>query len=103
MQTDETKPGERPVRQGEGVGPAARVVDPSDAVTGMSILFGAIGAVVGIVASLFASPLGWATIAYGLVAAFAGGSAGVVTGGMVGAIFAVVRGVAARPPPTQRS
>ena len=99
MDTDETKPGERLLRQGEGVDPSARVVDPSEAVTGLSLVFGAIGALVGVVAALFASPLGWGTIVYCLLGAFAGGSAGVVTGGMIGAIFAVVRGVSARPRP----
>jgi hypothetical protein len=97
MNVDETKPGERLLRHGEGLNPSGRVVDPSEAVTGMGFVFGAVGVLIGVVTALFASPLGWGTIAYCLLAAFAGGSAGVVTGGMVGAIFAVVRGVTARP------
>lgn len=99
MDADETEPGRRLLRQGQGFSPDRRIVDPSEAVTGMSFLFGAIGVLVGIVAALFASPLGWGTPFYCLLAAFAGGSAGVVTGGMVGAVFAVVKGVTARPKP----
>jgi hypothetical protein len=97
MENDENRPGERLLKQGEGISPSGRVVDPSDAVTGMSFLFGAVGALIGVIAALLVSPLGWASILYCLLSAFAGGSAGVVTGGMVGAIFAVVRGVTARP------
>jgi hypothetical protein len=97
MDNDETRPGERLLKRGEGISPSGRVVDPSDAVTGMSFVFGAAGAVIGAVSALFVSPLGWASILYCLLSAFAGGSAGVVTGGMIGAIFSVVRGVTARP------
>lgn len=70
------------------------VVDPSDAVTGFGIVFGAIGALIGVVAAVvvssdFSLPL----LGYCALAALAGGSAGVVTGGMIGAILAVAKGV----------
>ena len=97
MGADETRPGERLLHKDEGINIEGRVVDPSEAVTGMGFFLGAVGAVLGIVAALAVSPLGWATIVYCLVAALAGGSAGVVTGGLIGAVFAVVRGVTARP------
>jgi hypothetical protein len=96
MDVDKTEPGERLLRPQEGTSPGGRVVDPSEAVTGMGFLFGVIGVVIGVAAALLTSPIGWGTIVYCLVAAFAGGSAGVVTGGLVGAVFAVVRGVTAR-------
>lgn len=71
-----------------------RVVDPSDAVTGLGFVFGVVGALVGVVAAVLVSPgFSAALIGYCVLAAFAGGSAGVVTGGMFGAIFAVWRGV----------
>jgi hypothetical protein len=72
----------------------ARVVDPSDAVTGLGFVFGAIGALVGIIAAMFVSPgISFAVLGYCVLAALAGGSAGIVAGGMVGAILAVARGV----------
>ena len=75
-----------------------RVVDPSDAVTGMGFLFGAIGAVIGVVAALIVSgEFSLWLVGYCLLAGLAGGSAGVVTGGMIGAVFAIVRGVSKRP------
>jgi hypothetical protein len=75
-----------------------RVIDPSDAVTGMAFLFGAAGAVVGIGAALVFSPeISFWMIVYCFLAALAGVSAGVVAGGMVGAAFAVARGVPKRP------
>lgn len=71
----------------------ARVIDPSDAVTGMGFVLGAIGAIVGVTAALVLSPSFAATTAiYCLLAGLAGASAGIVTGGMIGAIFAVTRG-----------
>jgi len=74
------------------------VIDPSDAVTGMGFLFGVGGALMGIALSVYLAPgLSLALVGYCLVAAFAGGSAGIVTGGLVGAIFAVMRGVVAPP------
>ena len=74
-----------------------RIVDPSEAVTGLSFVFGALGAVVGIVAALIVSPgMSVSLLFYCLLAALAGGSAGIVTGGMIGAIFAVMRGVTQR-------
>lgn len=79
----------------EGISPSGRVVDPSEAVTGLGFIFGAIGIIAGIIAVFVASPgpVSVLTIVYCAIAAFAGASAGVVTGGMIGAIFAVVRGV----------
>ncbi len=78
------------------------VVDPSDAVTGMGFVFGVVGALVGIAAAVYLTPsFSLALVGYCLVAAFAGGSAGMVTGGLVGAVFAVMRGVIT--PPTGRS
>ncbi|UVC12584.1 hypothetical protein IHQ71_30990 (plasmid) [Rhizobium sp. TH2] len=74
--------------------PHMRVVDPSDAVTGLGFVFGTVGALFGVVAALFVSPgISFALLGYCLLAALAGGSAGIVTGGLVGAIFAVMRGV----------
>jgi hypothetical protein len=74
--------------------PVTRVVDPADAVMGLGFVFGAVGALFGVVAALFVSPgISFALLGYCLLAALAGGSAGVVTGGLVGAIFAVLRGV----------
>ncbi|WP_234895095.1 hypothetical protein [Agrobacterium vitis] len=73
------------------------VIDPSDAVTGMGFMFGVVGALVGIVAAVYLAPsFSLELVGYSIVAAFAGGSAGIVTGGLVGAIFAVVRGVTVR-------
>ena len=103
MENDENRSGERLLKQGEGISPYGRVVDPSEAVTGMSFLFGAVGAVIGVIAALLVSPLNWASILYCLLSAFAGGSAGVVTGGMLGAVFAVMRGVTARAERTKTS
>ena len=78
------------------------VVDPSDAVTGMGFVFAVVGALVGIAAAVYLTPsFSLALVGYCLVAAFAGGSAGMVTGGLVGAVFAVMRGVIT--PPTGRS
>jgi hypothetical protein len=73
-------------------------IDPSVAVTGMGSLFGIVGALIGIALSVYLAPsFSLALVGYCLVAAFAGGSAGIVTGGLVGAIFAVMRGVVAPP------
>lgn len=85
---------ERYLDREEGISRSARVIDPSEAVTGLSFVFGALGALVGVIATLILSPeLSLAMLAYCLLAALAGGSAGIVTGGMIGAIFAVLRGV----------
>jgi hypothetical protein len=71
----------------------ARVVDPSDAVTGMGFVLGAVGAIVGVVAALVLTPsFAPVTALYCLLAGLGGASAGIVTGGMIGAIFAVARG-----------
>jgi hypothetical protein len=94
MEDDEMAHEERYLRREEGISASGRVVDPSEAVTGLSFVFGAIGALVGVVAALALSPeFSLAMLGYCLLAALAGGSAGIVTGGMIGAIFAVVRGV----------
>lgn len=69
------------------------VVDPSDAVTGLGFALGVVGAAIGVLAAIFVSPqLEASTILYCVIGGLAGGSAGVVTGGMVGAIFSVARG-----------
>lgn len=70
------------------------VVDPSDAVAGLSIVFGASGALVGVLAAVvvlgdFSLPL----LGYSALAALAGGSAGIVIGGMAGAILSVAKGI----------
>lgn len=71
-----------------------RVVDPSDAVTGIGMVFGAIGMFVGVVAAVVVSPdFSLHLLGYCALAALAGGSAGIVTGGMIGAILAVAKGV----------
>jgi len=69
------------------------VVDPSDAVTGLGFVLGLVGAVMGVVAAILVAPQFEAsTILYCLIGGLAGGSAGVVTGGMIGALFSVARG-----------
>lgn len=69
------------------------VVDPSDAVTGLGFVLGLIGAAVGVVAAIVLAPqFEVSTIFYCLIGGLAGGSAGVVTGGMIGAVFSVARG-----------
>lgn len=69
------------------------VVDPSDAVTGLGFVLGLVGAAVGVVAAIVMTPkLEALTILYCLIGGLAGGSAGVVTGGMIGAVFSVARG-----------
>jgi hypothetical protein len=70
-------------------------IDPSEAVTILAFVFGAAGALVAIVAALFVSTASsWALLLGSCcLAALAGGSAGIVTGGMIGAILAVARGV----------
>jgi hypothetical protein len=83
------------VEVGTDQAPQIRNFDPSEAVTGVAIVFGILGAVVGVISTWF---LGGASgsanwIAYFLIAALAGGSAGIVIGGMFGAIFGVIRGV----------
>lgn len=85
----------RLLRKEEGISRSGRIVDPSEAVTGLGFIFGAIGVFLGIVAVFVTSPghVGGLIVVYCVLAAFAGGSAGVVTGGMIGAIFAVLRGV----------
>lgn len=97
MENDKTRPGGRLIRRGESLGASGRAVDPAEVVTSLGFLFGAAGAVIGAVSALFVSPLGWISILYCVLSAFAGGSAGIVTGGMIGAILAVARGVTARP------
>ena len=79
-----------------------RVVDPSEAVTGMGFVFGAVGVVIGIIAAVVASgDLNLALVGYCALAALAGGSAGVVVGGLIGAVFAVFRGVAKHSAPSR--
>ena len=73
----------------------ARNIDPSEAVTFFAFVCGAIGAVVGVVAATVVAGLdNWSSLLVDcLLSAFAGGSAGIVAGGMLGAIIAVARGV----------
>lgn len=69
------------------------VVDPSDAVTGLGFVLGLVGAAVGVLAAVLTAPqFDFSIILYCLIAGLAGGSAGVVTGGMIGAVFSVARG-----------
>lgn len=73
---------------------SVRVVDPSDAVTGIGMMFGVIGMLVGIIAAVVVSPdFSLYLLGYCALGALAGGSAGIVTGGMIGAILAVAKGV----------
>lgn len=70
-----------------------KVVDPSDAVVGLGFVFGAIGGLIGVIAAVILSPeFSGSTLYYCFMAGLAGGSAGIVTGGMVGALFSVARG-----------
>ncbi|WP_018237287.1 hypothetical protein [Ensifer sp. BR816] len=72
-----------------------RKMDPSESVTLFAIVLGAIGALAGLVAGLASLPglgLGGAVLNC-LIAILAGGSAGIVTGGTVGAAIGVLRGV----------
>lgn len=69
------------------------VVDPSDAVTGLGFALGVVGAAIGVIAAIVVSPQFEAsTFLYCVIGGLAGGSAGVVTGGMIGAVFSVARG-----------
>ncbi|WP_049731797.1 hypothetical protein [Rhizobium ecuadorense] len=70
-------------------------IDPSESVTGVAIVFGIIGAVVGIVATILTADAsgGLEWIACCIIGVLAGGSAGIVIGGLFGAIFGVLRGV----------
>lgn len=91
----EMKSESRLLGKDDGISPSGRVVDPSEAISGLSFLFGAFGVIAGVAAVIIISPGATITLTgfYCLLGAFAGGSAGVVTGGMVGAVFAVARGV----------
>ncbi|QPB18572.1 hypothetical protein [Rhizobium sp. 007] len=90
--TDRQSP---PVENDTAQAPRSPTIDPSEAVTGVAIGLGILGGAIGVVSTLFladASSVGsW--IVYCLIAALAGGSAGIVVGGMFGAIFAVTRGI----------
>ncbi|ACP26330.1 hypothetical protein NGR_c25730 [Sinorhizobium fredii NGR234] len=93
--------GDRPSEQGLATRassvrhePPVRQIDPSESVTLFAMALGLIGALVGLVAGLvFLSDQGLAVaILNCLIAILAGGSAGVVTGGTIGAAIAVFRG-----------
>ncbi|TBH09823.1 hypothetical protein ELG66_00850 [Rhizobium leguminosarum] len=90
--TDSQSP---PVEHDTAHASRTRTIDPSEAVTGVAIVLGILGGAIGVVSTLVladASSVGsW--IAYCLIAALAGGSAGIVVGGMFGAIFAVTKGI----------
>jgi len=69
------------------------VVDPSDAVTGLGFVLGVVGAAVGVISAIVVSPqIHATTLLYCVIGGLAGGSAGIVTGGMIGAVFSVARG-----------
>lgn len=69
------------------------VFDPSDAVVGFGFVFGAIGGLIGVIAAVILSPeFSGSTLYDCFMAGLAGGSAGIVTGGMVGAVFSVAHG-----------
>ncbi|WP_428843166.1 hypothetical protein [Sinorhizobium terangae] len=70
-------------------------MDPSESVTLFAIMFGVIGALVGLVAGMAFPSNSQAGVAIlnCLIAMLAGGSAGIVAGGTVGATVAVFRGV----------
>lgn len=70
-----------------------KVIDPSDAVTGLGFVLGVVGAAFGVTASVIVAPSFDASIIlYCLIGGLAGGSAGLVTGGAIGAAFSVARG-----------
>ncbi|MQV32386.1 hypothetical protein GHK47_04685 [Sinorhizobium meliloti] len=74
-----------------------RHIDPSESVTLFAIALGAIGALVGLIAGIIflaGSSVGSAVLNC-LIAVLAGGSAGVVAGGTLGAALVVFRGVRA--------
>lgn len=103
MENRKSDEGERLLDRHEGIAPSGRVVDPSEAVHGMGFLFGAIGALAGIVVAIFVNGgFSAALVLYCLLAALACGSAGIVTGGLVGALFAVMRGRTPRPRETPK-
>ncbi len=72
-----------------------RQIDPSESVTLFAIALGLIGALVGLVAGIvFLSDQGpGAAVLNCLIAILAGGSAGIVAGGTIGAAIGVFRGV----------
>ncbi|MDK1388777.1 hypothetical protein QN224_25570 [Sinorhizobium sp. 8-89] len=74
-----------------------RQIDPSESVTLFAIAFGAIGGLIGLVAAIILLPdSGEGTIFLNCLIAFlAGGSAGLVAGGTLGAALGVFRGVRA--------
>ncbi|MCJ8240674.1 hypothetical protein [Peteryoungia algae] len=77
--------------------PAVKVVDPSDAVTGMSFVFGLLGATAGVLAALVTlTEFNLGLLINCLIAAIAFGSAGIVLGGMIGAVLSLKRGI--KPP-----
>jgi len=72
-----------------------RGIDPSESVTLFALVLGLVGALVGLVAGIATLPdarFGPAVLKC-LIAMLAGGSAGVVTGGTLGAALGVLRGV----------
>ncbi|MDK1491264.1 hypothetical protein QN219_14530 [Sinorhizobium sp. 7-81] len=74
-----------------------RQIDPSESVTLFAIALGTIGALAGLAAGFFFSSGSGtgASVLNCLIATLAGGSAGVVTGGTIGAAIGVLRGVSA--------
>ncbi|MCA1371126.1 hypothetical protein I6F15_27725 [Bradyrhizobium sp. BRP14] len=74
-----------------------RQIEPSESVSLFAIAFGAIGSLIGLVAAIILLPDSGEGIAFlnCLIAFLAGGSAGVVAGGTLGAALGVFRGVRA--------
>ncbi|MBB2752500.1 UNVERIFIED_ORG: hypothetical protein GGI57_003203 [Rhizobium aethiopicum] len=92
---EDTEPQSQPPKDHAGHSSRGRTVDPSESVTGVAIVFGIIGVVVGIAATILTTDAsgGLEWIACCIIGALAGGSAGIVIGGLFGAIFGVLRGV----------
>jgi len=80
---------------GASAGTRLRLLDPSEAVTGLAFVFGIIGALIAVIATLAltSGSSAGSLIVQGVIAVFAGGSGGIVIGGMIGAIIGVVKGV----------
>lgn len=81
-----------------------RIFEPSEAVTGFGIVFGVAGAAIALAASFWMSDANGigARIVYAVIAILAGGSGGIVIGGMIGAIIGVARGRTIRAEPDDK-
>lgn len=96
------EPGDQNTVMADGIArDRVRIFEPSEAVTGFGIVFGVAGAAIALAASFWmsdASGIG-ARIVYAVIAILAGGSGGIVIGGMIGAIIGVARGRTIRTAP----